>query len=53
MEGGHMGIKINDSVGKKIQIKKGVRQEDPLPPIIFNIVVDMLAILINRAKGEW
>jgi len=27
-----------------------VRQGDPLSPILFNIVVDMLAIFISRAK---
>jgi retron-type reverse transcriptase len=52
MEGGHVGIKVNDHVGKIFQTKKGVRQGDPLSPIIFNIVVDMLAILIKRAKAE-
>jgi hypothetical protein len=29
-----------------------LRQGDPLSPLLFNIVVDMLAILINRAKIE-
>jgi hypothetical protein len=52
MEGDHVGININDSVGKNFQIKKGVRQGDQLAHILFNIVVDMLTILINRAKGE-
>jgi hypothetical protein len=52
MEGGHVGIKINDQVGPNFQSRKGVRQGDPLSPILFNIVVDMLAILINRAKLE-
>ena len=27
-------------------------QGDPLSPLLFNIVVDMLAILIARAKEE-
>jgi hypothetical protein len=52
MEGGHVGIKINDEVRNNFQTKKGVRQGDPLSLIIFNIVVDILAILINRAKEE-
>jgi hypothetical protein len=29
-----------------------LRQGDPLSPILFNAVVDMLAILINRAKAD-
>jgi hypothetical protein len=47
-----VGVKVNDLVGQKLQTKKGVRQGDPLSPLLFNIVVDMLAILINRAKSE-
>jgi hypothetical protein len=50
MEGGHVGIKVNDQVGRNFQTPREVRQGDPLSPILFNIVVDMLAILINRAK---
>jgi hypothetical protein len=47
-----VGIKINDQVGQNFQTKKGLCQGDPLSPLLFNIVVDMLAILINRAKDE-
>ena len=32
--------------------KKVLRQGDPLSPILFNIVVDMLAIMIERAKTD-
>jgi len=41
---------VNDNIGHYFQTKKGVRQGDPLSPILFNIVVDILAILIDRAK---
>jgi retron-type reverse transcriptase len=50
--GGHVGIKINDQVGQNFQTKKCLRQGDPLSPLLFNIVVDMLAIPISRAKSE-
>jgi hypothetical protein len=52
MQGGHVGIKINDQVCQNFQTKKGLRQGDPLSPLLFNIMVDMLAILINRGKRE-
>jgi hypothetical protein len=50
MQGGHVAIKVNNQIGSNFQTKKGVRQGDPLSPILFNIVVDMLAILVKRAK---
>jgi hypothetical protein len=50
IQGEHVGIKINDQVGLNFQTKKGLCQGDPLSPLIFNIVVDMLVILIKRAK---
>lgn len=52
MTGGHVGIKVNDQIGPYFQTHKGLRQGDPLSPILFNVVVDMLAILINRAKAD-
>jgi len=49
---GSVGIKVNDNVGHFFQTKKGVRQGDLLSPILFNIVVDVLAILIARVKDN-
>jgi hypothetical protein len=43
---------VNDEIGTNFKTHKGLRQGDPLSPILFNIVVYMLAILVNRAKGE-
>jgi hypothetical protein len=39
-------------VGRFFQTKKGLRQGDPLSPLLFNLVADMLATLIARAKEE-
>jgi hypothetical protein len=50
MTRGHVGIKVNDRTGANFQTKKGLIQGDPLSPILFNAVVDMLGILIKRAK---
>jgi hypothetical protein len=48
--GGSVGIKVNDDIGPYLQTKGGLRQGDPMSPILFNIVADMLALFINRAK---
>jgi hypothetical protein len=45
VSGGHAEIKTNDEVGPFFTTHKGFRQGDPLSPILFNIVVDLLAIL--------
>jgi hypothetical protein len=50
--GGHVGIKVNDHIGANFQTYKALREGDPLSPILFNIVVDMLAILVNIANEE-
>ena len=42
-----VAVNANDNIGHFFQTRKGVWQGDPLSPILFNIVVDMLAILIS------
>ena len=52
INGGSVGVKVNDDVGHYFQTKRGLRQDDPMSPILFNIVADMLPILIKRAKDD-
>ena len=43
---------MNYDIGHYFQTHKGLRQGDPMSPILFTIVADKLAILIERAKEE-
>jgi hypothetical protein len=43
---------VNDDIGHYFQTHKGLRQGDPLSPILFNLVADLLVILIARAKED-
>ena len=52
IQGGSVGIRVNNDIGHYFQTKKGLRQGDPMSPMLFNIVADMLAILIARAKED-
>lgn len=36
--GGTVSVKVNDKIGSYIKSFKGVRQGDPLSPILFNFV---------------
>ena len=43
---GSVGVKVNDNIGNFFQTKKELRQGDPLSPLLFNLVADMLAVMI-------
>jgi hypothetical protein len=49
---GSVGVKVNDDIGHYFQTHKGLRQRDPLSPILFNLVADILAILIAKARED-
>jgi hypothetical protein len=49
---GSVAIKVNDDVGRYFKALKGLRQGDPLSPMLFNILADMLAIMIECAKND-
>jgi hypothetical protein len=52
VQGESVEIKVNDDIDHNFRTWKGSRQDDPLSPILFNIVADMLAVLIAWAKEE-
>jgi hypothetical protein len=45
-----LAVKVNDLVGPYFQSYKGVRQGDPLPPLLFNFVADCLTRMVLRAQ---
>lgn len=47
---GSVAVKANDNIGSFFRTKKRLQQGDPLSPIVFIFVVDVLATLVNRAK---
>jgi hypothetical protein len=49
---GSVGIMVNEDIGHYFQTRNGLQQGDPLSLILFNIVMNMLAKMINIAKED-
>ena len=47
-----MGVKVNDNIGKFFKTFKGLRQGDSLSPLLFDLAIDALAIIMDRARNE-
>jgi len=44
-------VLLNEAPGKTIHCKRGVRQGDPLSPLLFVLAADLLQSILNKAKN--
>ena len=43
-------VLLNGVPRKKVHCRRGVRQGDPLSPLLFVLAADFLQVLVNKAK---
>lgn len=48
--GGKVAVKVNDQIGSFFKTHKGLRQGDPLSPLLFNLAAEALTLLVQRAE---
>jgi hypothetical protein len=49
VKGGSIAIRINDTNSSYFKLGKGLRQGDPLSPLLFNLVVDVFTRMLSKA----
>jgi hypothetical protein len=50
--GGTLSVKVNGNMGSYFRSGKGVRQGDPLSPLLFNLAADSLAKMVQTAQKK-
>jgi hypothetical protein len=52
VEGGSTSIRMNDHTSQYFKHGKGLRQGDPLSPLLFNLVIDVFSRMLVKAAKE-
>ena len=52
MRGGHVGVKVNDEIGPYFKTFKGLRQGDPVFPLLYIIAIDPLHKILDLASRK-
>jgi hypothetical protein len=50
LRSGTSSVLLNGVLGKSFHCKRGVRQGDPLSPLLFVLVAELLQSIINKAR---
>jgi hypothetical protein len=51
-EGGSLSISLNGETSSYFNPGKGLRQRDPVSPLIFNLVVDVFTGMLSKAASR-
>jgi hypothetical protein len=52
VRGGSVGVTLNGNDSPFFKTWKGLRQGDPLSPLLFNLVGDVLTRMLIKAAGK-